>query len=196
MIIDWRTISRRYLRSWFVVDLVSSTPVALIGLFSPYASELTLLQALRTMKIFRLTRLYDHNYFKEIEMKGYVPPSFVRLIKFLAVYLYCLHVITCFFWLMMTTYSSGAESVDDADALECDASVWGGISPEERSLTTSLAKRYILSMYWTLVVSLGNDFQPENLNQKMYSMATLFAGKRLYCVFCTYVERGWGWIRR
>jgi hypothetical protein len=170
MVLSTKTIAIQYFKSWFLLDLLSSIPVALISLFHRSASELGRFKGLRVLKVSRLSRLYDHKWFKSLERKGDIPPSLLRLVQFLFVYLYSLHIITCFFWLVLTNTSDGESSSPDSDS-------WSGISLEGADRGANLGTRYMLGMYWSMVVSLGNDFKPDNISQKMFSSAILMAGQ-------------------
>jgi voltage-gated potassium channel len=48
--------------------------------------------------------------------------------------------------------------------------------------TSSLGNRYLLGLYWALTVSMGNDFAPEDMTQRFYSILILTIGVFLYAI--------------
>jgi hypothetical protein len=84
--------------------------------------------------------------------------SKLRLVQFLIVYLYSLPT---YHYLLF-----GESNSPDSDS-------WSGISLEGAHRGANLGTRYMLGMYWSMVVSLGNDFKPDNISQEMFSSAIL-----------------------
>ena len=57
---------------------------------------------------------------------------------------------------------------------------WGDVGKED--LKGSVVSKYVFGFYWALVVSLGNDFDPESEGQRLYSTAILIAGIFIYAI--------------
>lgn len=173
---DPQLVARRYLTGWFTMDLFSSLPIAIMSLIDESVENLTFFKIFRFLKIFRITRLMRLEFVRDLEYKGILAPSFVRMMKFLVIFMFSLHIITCFFWLVFS------REVPESDSLtgEEPAGRWGDIDRSE--INGSLSRRYTLGLYWSLVVSLGNDFSPEDMTQRIFSICILVAGIFLYAI--------------
>jgi hypothetical protein len=165
-----RDVARRYVSGWFFVDLISSLPVSLISMGDTLLEDFIVVKLLRILKLFRLFRLIRLEVLKELEYKGIFPPGFIRLTKFLIIFLFSLHLITCFFWMVP------GESED--------APSEGGSRKNIPVLKTgeTVFQRYVLGFYWALVSSLGNDFALDSIAQRLYSTLVLFSGIFLYAI--------------
>ena len=177
-------------------------PVSIMASLDSTLNTLSYFTILRFLKIFRVFRLLRLDFIEELEHKGVLSPSFDRMLKFLVrilqnfknfvfalpfiylssfvlfgrlqvMFLFSLHVITCFFWLVMENSTLG----DESSPL---LGTWGDVSKED--LEGSLGSKYVLGFYWALIVSLGNDFDPESMGQRAYSTAILVAGIFIYAI--------------
>jgi len=175
IIADPKLVARRYLSGWFTLDLFSSMPIAVLSLIDESVESLIFFKIFRFLKIFRITRLMRLEFVRDLEYQGILAPSFVRMMKFLVIFLFSLHLITCFFWLVFS------REMPDSDPNDVSLTGrWGDIDRSE--LDGSLSRRYTLGLYWSLVVSLGNDFSPEDMTQRVFSICILVAGIFLYAI--------------
>jgi hypothetical protein len=194
VVVSPKQVAIKYLKGWFFLDLFSSLPVSLITIFEKSLEDLVIVKLFRFLKIFRISRLMRLDFIRELEYKGILAPSFIRMMKFLVIFLFNLHLITCFFWMMFgkgeTTYivGDGEGEFTEGDSsemtfkggLEDGTGNWGDIP--HSSIEADLSTRYFYGLYWSLVVSLGNDFGPEDMSQRLYSTLILIAGIFLYAI--------------
>jgi CRP-like cAMP-binding protein len=169
VISDPKQVASRYLHGWFVVDLLSSIPIELLSLAVDGAEDVVIFKVLRFLKLFRVSRLMRLDFITELEHKGVLAPSFIRIVKLLVIFFFVLHLITCFFWIILS----------DTPPSEMTGS-WGNIG--EEAMASPLANRYLLGLYWALAVSLGNDFSPDDNTQRLYSILIITVGVFLYAV--------------
>jgi len=98
-------IARRYLRGWFIVDVVSSIPVSgFSASLSPSLARLFL--ALKFVKLVRLVRLMRYMDSKEVAM--FFTPSMLRLFTTFVLLTWIWHVITCMYWFISTSQGLGS----------------------------------------------------------------------------------------
>ena len=97
IVTDIAEIRAHYLRGWFAIDVLSSIPVEFItaSSSSSAANDVALLKTLRLLKLFRLVRLLHLKALQDLEYKGYLPPSMVRLFKLVFSFLLITHLVAC-----------------------------------------------------------------------------------------------------
>jgi len=175
VVVSPSAVALKYVKGWFLLDLFSSLPVSMLSLVDETLENAVFIKLLRFLKIFRISRLMRLDFIKELEYKGILAPSFIRMMKFLVIFLFNLHLITCFFWMI---FSEG--EIDEAKLKSDRNGGWGNIPLSE--VASKLSRRYVYGLYWSLVVSLGNDFAPEDMGQRLYSTAILIIGIFLYAI--------------
>lgn len=108
-----RAIARRYLRSWFFLDLVSSIPISgFSSALSPTLARFFL--ALKFVKLLRLVRLMRYMDSKEVAL--FFTPSMLRLFTTFVLLAWIWHVITCLYWYISVSQGLGSsEWTPDAD---------------------------------------------------------------------------------
>jgi hypothetical protein len=97
-------IRAHYLRSWFVIDLLSSIPLKLLTLALPDASKLVVLKLLRLFKLFRLVKLLNLSELANLEDSAlHLEPSHLRFVKIIFVCFFAVHVSSCCYWYFVRT---------------------------------------------------------------------------------------------
>lgn len=103
LIKDRREIAYEYMRTWFLIDLVSALPVDLLikDLRQKQQSSSTgnnVNKLLRMLRIFKLLRVVKiRRVFKRLEQYTKLNPSLVRLSKTLVVLVFAWHWIACMY---------------------------------------------------------------------------------------------------
>ncbi|CAM9952116.1 unnamed protein product, partial [Ectocarpus sp. 12 AP-2014] len=162
-ITDVREISARQGRKnngfpflgWFVLDVASSLPVALIAHAVDVTGQETsfyMLKLLRTLKLHQLSvistavlQLFEDRDFN---------PSMFRIYIFVFTFVLVVHFIACGYWFVSRTMDPEFEGL------------W---VPEEEYLDAALYEKYARALYFSLVITYGNDLKPENDVEYVFS---------------------------
>ena len=179
LIRDFDTIAFKYLRSWFVLDVIATFPFYLLG--SDQGLELTqLVRIPRLLKMFRLLRLMKllrayrlKKLFEKIEHSPKVHQGFLRLSK-LAMLSLCFAHVTCCLWFFIGVI--GAE--DDTVTWITDPSTkYGGLQDEDP------VTQYVASLYFTIstLASVGlGDIVAHTQAEMGYTIVLILAGATLF----------------
>lgn len=177
-ITDKKKIALVYLKSWFIIDIISILPIDLIvanassklmgvlkfGRFARFAKIMRLLKVIRMARLFRLCK--DRNRMaRSAEKFGNVNPIVGRLLVFLFVVACINHFLACI-WVMAAEINEGNNWI---------TKYYGGEMPDK----TSPVSIYALSFYFvtTTVTSVGyGDVTPENMMEKVFCIVMLFIG--------------------
>eukprot|EP00903_Cladosiphon_okamuranus_P006812 g6640.t1 len=151
-----KEISVRYLKGWFLLDLLSSLPVALVshlvdvtGAVDRYFLALKLL---RTLKLHQLS-VITNAVLKRFEDRDFNPSVF-RIYVFVLAFVLVVHFIACGYWFVSRIADSEFEGL------------W---TPEEEYLDAPLIRQYSRALYFSLVITYGNDLKPENDAEFVFS---------------------------
>jgi len=159
-----RLIGKRYLKTWFLLDLVSSLPLDYIapsggpkGHINPISFALRAAKLLKLLRIVRFLKLTES---KEVAL--YLTPSMVRLLKTVLFLLWMWHVLACIFWYIVTYEGIGAT----------------GWAPESIQYMNSRPLNYLLCVQWTLqtTFSFGAPNFPERILEASFTVTTVFVG--------------------
>ena len=171
---DWVYISQHYLKTWFIIDLVSCVPVQYIGMaFDSSAqsdtegkgaggSEYKALKALRLVRMSKMLRLAKlkrilTKYQEKIDLMQYM-----EMYVLIAVVMLLAHLLCCFFYLVgdspeecffVSGPQHGYETCDwDPENPEKAGLLQGWVFHEygENASVIAMAHRYWTSMYYVL----------------------------------------------
>lgn len=123
---DKSHISARYLKSWFVLDVVSGLPVSMLTLnegflllkFFKFARIMRLIRVMRVFKITRLlkimkmTSLYEEKPFSTSE------ETYIKFLRLSFVVLIFTHITSCF-WSKLANDKNGSDTWEDAVGVRC-----------------------------------------------------------------------------
>ncbi|CBN74810.1 conserved unknown protein [Ectocarpus siliculosus] len=155
-ITDVREISaRRYLKGWFVLDVASSLPVALIAHTVDVTGQenfFYMLKLLRTLKLHQLS-VISTAVLQRFEDRDFNPSMF-RIYIFVFTFVLVVHFIACGYWFVSRTTDPEFEGL------------W---VPEQEYLDAALYKKYTRALYFSLVITYGNDLKPENDAEYVFS---------------------------
>jgi CRP-like cAMP-binding protein len=163
-----RMIRQHYLRGWFTMDLLSSIPIEILTAMTSSdkngSKSLGILKILRLLKLFRLVRLMHLNAIKDLEYRGYLPPSLVRLFKLIFVFLLITHLVACAYW---------AQARVEISKWNDDTSGW---LPLEKYAQASLFSQYADAFYWAMLVFVGADMNPTDTTQTAFTSFMMLIG--------------------
>ncbi|CAM9213269.1 unnamed protein product, partial [Hapterophycus canaliculatus] len=144
-----------YLKGWFILDILSSLPVALIThLVDATAIEryFLMLKLLRTLKLHQLS-VITNAVLQRFEDRDFNPAVF-RIYIFVLTFVLVVHFIACGYWFV--------SRVTDPDF----EGLW---TPEQEYLDLELHHQYARAVYYSLVITYGNDLKPENMIEYVFS---------------------------
>lgn len=132
---DPKKIAKRYLSTWFVMDLASTIPFDLVVMLFTGSHNLGLPYSfLGLLRFWRIRRVKQ--FFTRLEKDIRFSYFLIRCARLLAVTLFTVHCAGCLYYLL-------------ADLYPHEGRTWIGASnPNFRE--TPLAIRYISSMYWSI----------------------------------------------
>jgi len=179
---DSRTIAKRYLRSWFVLDVVSALPVDVINLTrgrdAPPDFSSKFLKFFRILKLGRLMRL--SRVMKRLLSRSTVDPSFIELIKFALVTLAMAHWLACLWGFEGMNYSDNSPIDLDTWYVEAyETLTW----VQKHQLTSATpAQLYGVALYVSLSNIFGGptEISPANFLEFYLQCIMMFFGSSLW----------------
>ena len=119
-VIDRTMIAKNYVKSWFVIDALSSFPVELVDLFTASAqaaaaaageeTDNTLVKGLRALRMVRLLRMMKllkmQQYIDDLEDRSGMNMQILQIFKMVCLMLYLMHLLGCFWFYVATNVRS------------------------------------------------------------------------------------------
>nr|GMC62447.1 potassium channel SKOR-like [Ipomoea batatas] len=162
MVFKRTPIALRYLKSYFIIDLLSCMPWDIIYKASGRKEELRYLLWIRLSRV----RIVD-GFFKKLEKDIRINYLFTRIIKLIAVEIYCTHTAACIFYYLATTLP------EDREAYTWIGSLKLGDFSYSNFREIDIWKRYTTSMYFAIVTmaTVGyGDIHAVNLREMIFVM--------------------------
>lgn len=135
LVLDSKIIAKRYLSTWFLMDVASTIPFETIGfLFTGKHQSGVSYSVLGMLRLWRIRRV--KKFFKRLEKDIRFNYFWVRCAWLLSVTLFLVHCAGCLYYLL-------------ADRYPHEGKTWLGVAiPNFRE--TSLGFRYVSAMYWSI----------------------------------------------
>ncbi|KAI8540935.1 hypothetical protein RHMOL_Rhmol08G0023500 [Rhododendron molle] len=155
-------IALRYLKSSFVIDLLGCLPWDVIYKACGKKEELRYLLWIRLSRVRKVTE-----FFQKMEKDIRINYLFTRIIKLLAVELYCTHTAACIFYYLATTLPAEQEEYTWIGSLQLGAYRFTHFRDID------LWTRYITSLYFAVVTmaTVGyGDVHAVNLREMIFIM--------------------------
>ena len=158
LITDRKAIARRYLKGWFLIDLLATLPITWIFISSKYTA------LNRIFRFFRLTRLFkllgSTKTLNRAKKLSFINPALMRLFVLIFWILVAGHLVACG-WIFI-----------------------GGVGEYTSSGEyTSNGAVYLEAFYWTVttLTTIGyGDITPANPLQFIYVIIIMFMGAAIY----------------
>ena len=176
LIEDPRKIRNAYLKSWFLIDFLSTIPIDLIfviGNNEEVGTEAAQInKLLRLLRIFKLLRMMKlTRILARIERYAKIDPSLIRLLKLVGILVSTWHMIACCYWYVaMLSFSSHTESL------------W--VPPVHIVGSSPFSVQYAHAFFWAVVVTsgIGWDIYPETPAQVYFTTVAIVTGLLMYAV--------------
>ncbi|RLN32208.1 hypothetical protein BBJ28_00005187 [Nothophytophthora sp. Chile5] len=149
-------IRRNYIKSWFLVDAVSSFPSSLIGATNG------LLTLSKILKVARVAKVSDSGLVRTLagRIDRSMNPSVLRMLKLTIIFLVSQHLIACTYYYI--SLNQGTETT------------WGPTNEIRQS--KSLGNQYVDAFYFAIMVTTANDVNPNTPIEKLFTSVMLFVG--------------------
>lgn len=175
LVMDGPRVAAHYLRSWFVLDVVSSVPLdALFGKAFSHLNAAKLLKIGKIMKVIKLLRLSKFNSrsttLMDILDEFFMSKSALVVASTARMALSCLllcHLLACFMVLSGPGFLRNYPGHDD----RAPASKWG------------IEARYLTAMYFAMstMTTVGyGDVIPDSSSERLYAMFAMCVGGGFY----------------
>ena len=179
-ITDHKVIARVYLKSWFIIDFISSLPVDLIFLgqtmngddaSSSLTDSFKMLKSLRIFKLLRVLRL--QRIINRLETHHHVDPSLLRMGKLIGILITTWHWLGCSYWGTAEFEFGYSRVTDDA---------W--IPPPHVWQADNLGTQYAFAFFWAVVVTsgIGWDIIPSTSLQIVFTTFAIVTGLLIYAI--------------
>jgi len=160
---DLGEIAKRYIRGWFIIDIVSIFPFDTLALLLNTSGKLKIFRVIRLARLAKLLRmLRAGRMFQRWESRLAINYSTIALVKFIITTIAIAHWLACAFHAFMSF-----EEDPTGNWLDNYAFVGG---------TSSIRSKYFASLYWAVATlsTLGyGDVVPTT------------DGERIFCIICT-----------
>ncbi|GAQ82666.1 potassium channel [Klebsormidium nitens] len=160
LIVDQKQIGIKYLRSFFLLDLLSCIPFRSVLRGTAHGTSTHLIfRILGLLRLWRLRRL--SRLFAKLEKNIRINYFWTRTVKFVLVIILAAHFAGCFFYFLATTYPVASQSY-----------TWIG-SDTDDFRAFSLYRRYITSLYFAVVTltTVGyGDYSPQSVREISFAI--------------------------
>ncbi|CAO2820711.1 unnamed protein product [Amaranthus hypochondriacus] len=156
ILIDERDkIAKRYVRSWFALDVISTIPYELaIKILPPFLKRYGFFNMLRLWRLRRVSKM-----FSRLEKAPNINYFWIRCLKLVSVTLFAVHAAACFF------YNIAAHHPNSKN-------IWLTLVTDD-DLKKDLWVRYVASVYWsisTLSTTGYGDLHPVNTDEMIFDI--------------------------
>jgi hypothetical protein len=166
LIVDPYIIAGRYLKSWFLLDLLSTIPFNEMVRSSATSNSASLVGLTRMLRILRFFKLMRASNLGEKLEDLNINPAFIRFLFLLSQILIIAHLLACI-WYKVGTLGSTTwltfYGFDTMPVFDC----------------------YIASLYYILVTlfTVGyGDFRPTNTNERLFALSAMVVGSFVFSI--------------
>ena len=191
-------IMKKYLRSWFIIDFLSTFPLDLVTQGNNMKG-FRMFRVLRLVRLLKLARVFKLQGLKEKLHLDELNPAIFRLLTLLLQVGFTAHLVACFWFYTHTAKYGEEEGGDEGQvALQeaCDIQSTGAgdmdeepptwplsfyFSPDRNSTLAcgKFSEQYLASFYWTIATMLAvgyGDLHATNETEQLYSIFAQLVG--------------------
>lgn len=186
--VTWH-IGRRYLRTWFTFDLLSTFPVdrfveAITGHGGAEARALKMIRMVQLIRLLKLARMLKMGkLIQRIEDMLDLSPLTLRCMNLGTKLTVMSHFLGCF-WFFVSTHGDPDADQCESGLLECNAELPGTTWWEEINIKPDgKFDQYIASIYWafTTMTTVGyGDIHPRSDRERVYAIVAMIFGATMF----------------
>ncbi|KAG9402212.1 Potassium voltage-gated channel sub H member 5 [Aphanomyces cochlioides] len=187
LVVNHKEIAKKYLKTWFLLDIVSTIPIESITTYfgnqstSHSFSSIQLFRILRVARIIKLTRLAKlQAFFAKAETAFGFNAGMVRLVRLVLYVLFISHLLACFFHLL-----GQPNDPPTREPSENPPVTW--LCPPDVRMRCvrweSDSVRYLYSLYWVITTLTGvgfGDVVLVNVFERMYAILAMIIGASVF----------------
>lgn len=186
--VTWH-IGRRYLRTWFTFDLLSTFPVdrfveAITGQGGAEARALKMIRMVRLIRLLKLARMLKMGKLvQRIEDMLDLSPLTLRCINLGTKLTVMSHFLGCF-WFFVSAHGDPDANQCESGLLECNPALLGTTWWEQINIKPdNKLDQYIASLYWafTTMTTVGyGDIHPRSDRERVYAIVAMIFGATMF----------------
>jgi len=169
-------IRSRYLKTWFLVDLIAAFPFDLLLILRASSGDnIIVTKLLKTLRLARVAKLVKLSKIKHLRKRMEdqllffsINPGVRRMLETLLLVFVISHMTACTWY--FTAVSSSPNS-------------WVDVFMPEEKMENNIWSLYVASMYWSVstLTSVGfGDFEPQNNLERSFATITCWAGATVF----------------
>lgn len=174
-----RQMHAHYLRSWFVVDFLSTIPIDIITAALSSSSDPSKANSvIKILRLFRLTKVARvfklKIYFSRLEAACGIPSSLFDFLSLMAKVVAVGHFIACLWWGLCSAMSPPGQAWFDQ---------FPDIVLVEDLRNAPVKTQYMWAFYWTIatLTTVGyGDVHASNTNERLLNIFVLFIGASVF----------------
>ncbi|KAH9113978.1 hypothetical protein LEN26_006033 [Aphanomyces euteiches] len=163
---DLKTIAKRYISSWFIIDFLSTFPfTSIVEDQGEVTKVLKLFRMLRLLRLFRMMRILNR-----IQHALLIRSTISSLFRYCLTVVFVSHWFACFFF-----WVSYQDSINNT----C-CSTW---LKEKSLLQATPTDQYVASLYWAIMTlaTVGyGDVSAISTNERLFAIFAMFAGAGIF----------------
>jgi hypothetical protein len=191
MVMEPTLVKRKYMRSWFILDTISSIPVTFLTLIISTMGNFGFLKIIRLLKIFRLLKMLKLKTLEDLEESGHINPSLLRFLKLLFTFLFLLHFVASGLWSVVTDTCVPCPATSmglDGMVVDClpGESMYPTFCPEDWrveamvSVETTLTSKYLFAFNWAILSMLGDNAYAASNQQYAFTIMMSILGVAIF----------------
>ncbi|XP_028398501.1 LOW QUALITY PROTEIN: potassium voltage-gated channel subfamily H member 1-like [Dendronephthya gigantea] len=177
VITDLKQIRHYYLKTWFILDLVTSLPYGLLSFVSTDSVFVNLISFFKCIRFLRVGRVFR-------KLDQFINYGFMTLILCLVAFLLCAHLMACIFYLIAHRYDNFHE-VGWVATLARQTNQPFNTTVADDPLLPTLPSRYVSALYYCLTslttIGFGN-IAPNTTAEKIFGSIFMIVGALGYAV--------------
>eukprot|EP01039_Chlorochromonas_danica_P003102 gene3102-3396_t len=180
LVISRKRIVRHYLKTWFMIDLISTLPFdRIFNAILDTSTNLTgtkLLKVIRLIRLFKISRVLKFSSYLEIlEEKLGFSPAFFQLVLLLFQVFFIAHLIACLWYGLAASFPT--PTYPDQRWYENQEMFTGKL------VNTHIVSRYLVSIYYafTTITTVGyGDIHPCSVYERGFAIFAVLVGASIF----------------
>ena len=165
LITTGREIVQRYLRTWFIIDVLSTIPIdKLMGPAGSNSRSLKLIRVIRLVRLFKLLKLLKMQSSQGNDELVTINPVVLKISKLLITLVFIAHFFGCFFaYLTLLHVNDDGDEGGRAGFEREDYLSWWKSDGEVSDFVDNKSKVYLSAIYWafTTMTTVGYGERPK-----------------------------------